>query len=99
TRLQGDWSSDVCSSDLMSASTPPLERLRVALPDLPGRLQEAGRFIARHDFDATTRSMRDLAAAAGLQPASFTRLAQALGHSGWEIGRASCRERVVILVG
>jgi DNA-binding MurR/RpiR family transcriptional regulator len=64
--------------------TSPLARLRQALPDLPGRLQEAGRFIARNDFDATTRSMRDLAAAAGLQPASFTRLAQALGHSGWD---------------
>jgi DNA-binding MurR/RpiR family transcriptional regulator len=63
---------------------PPLEKLRLALPDLPGRLREAGRFIARNDFDATTRSMRDLAAAAGLQPASFTRLAQALGHTGWD---------------
>jgi len=62
----------------------PLERLRLALPDLPGRLREAGRFIARNDFDATTRSMRDLAATAGLQPASFTRLAQALGHTGWD---------------
>jgi DNA-binding MurR/RpiR family transcriptional regulator len=62
----------------------PLERLRLALPALPGRLREAGRFIARNDFDATTRSMRDLAASAGLQPASFTRLAQALGHSGWD---------------
>jgi DNA-binding MurR/RpiR family transcriptional regulator len=68
----------------MTAPSSPLERLRLALPDLPGRLQEAGRFITRHDFDATTRSMRDLAAAAGLQPASFTRLAQALGHSGWD---------------
>src|SRR6202035_2601278 len=66
------------------ASPSPLERLRLALPDLPGRLQEAGRFIARNDFDATTRSMRDLAAVAGLQPAAFTRLAQALGHAGWE---------------
>lgn len=62
----------------------PLDQLRLALPDLPGRLQEAARFIARNDFDATTRSMRDIAAAAGLQPASFTRLAQALGHSGWD---------------
>jgi DNA-binding MurR/RpiR family transcriptional regulator len=62
----------------------PLEQLRLALPGLPGRLQEAARFIARNDFDATTRSMRDIAAAAGLQPASFTRLAQALGHSGWD---------------
>ena len=65
-------------------ATSPLERLRLALPDLPGRLREAGRFIARNDFDATTRSMRDLAATAGLQPASFTRLAQALGHTGWD---------------
>jgi|GEM_PF-655453 len=65
----------------------PLERLRLALPDLPGRLREAGRFIARNDFDATTRSMRDLAATAGLQPASFTRLAQALGHTGWDAFR------------
>jgi DNA-binding MurR/RpiR family transcriptional regulator len=65
-------------------NAPPLERLRLALPDLPGRLQEAARFIARNDFDATTRSMRDLAATAGLQPASFTRLAQALGHTGWD---------------
>lgn len=65
------------------ASVSPLDRLRLALPDLPDRLREAGRFIARNDFDATTRSMRDLAATAGLQPASFTRLAQALGHTGW----------------
>src|SRR3954468_16108737 len=66
----------------------PLEKLRLALPDLPGRLREAGRFIARNDFDATTRSMRDLAATAGLQPASFTRLAQAPGHSGGGAFRA-----------
>jgi len=76
--------ADLCNICFMDASPSPLERLRVALPGLPGRLQEAGRFITRHDFDATTRSMRDLAAAAGLQPASFTRLAQALGHTGWD---------------
>jgi DNA-binding MurR/RpiR family transcriptional regulator len=74
----------MCNKCFMSTEMPPLERLRLALPDLPVRLQQAGRFIARHDFDATTRSMRDLAAVAGLQPAAFTRLAQALGHAGWE---------------
>jgi DNA-binding MurR/RpiR family transcriptional regulator len=68
----------------MGPEPSPLQRLRVALPDLPGRLQQAGRFIAGNDFDATIRSMRELATAAGLQPASFTRLAQALGHAGWE---------------
>jgi DNA-binding MurR/RpiR family transcriptional regulator len=73
---------NICFMPELSAS--PLERLRLALPGLSGRLREAGRFIARNDFDATTRSMRDLAATAGLQPASFTRLAQALGHTGWD---------------
>lgn len=65
----------------------PIERLRRSLPDLPERLREAGRFIAEHEFDATTRSMRDLAGAAGLQPATFTRLARAIGHAGWEAFR------------
>ena len=63
---------------------PPLEQLRRSLPDLPERLREAGQFIAEHEFDAATRSMRDLAASAGLQPATFTRLAQAIGHAGWD---------------
>ncbi|EHL99473.1 SIS domain protein [Acetobacteraceae bacterium AT-5844] len=62
----------------------PIEALRRALPGLPPRLQEAGRFLARHDFDAVTRSMRELAAAAGTHPATFTRLAQALGYAGWD---------------
>ncbi|MCG7360055.1 MurR/RpiR family transcriptional regulator [Roseomonas sp. ACRSG] len=73
-------------------STPPLDLLRRALPDLPPRLQEVARFVARHDFDAATRSMRELAAAAGAQPASFTRLAQALGYAGWDELRAALIE-------
>ncbi|WP_240756993.1 MurR/RpiR family transcriptional regulator [Roseicella aquatilis] len=62
----------------------PIAALRRALPGLPPRLQEAARFVAGNDFDAATRSMRELAAAAGANPATFTRLAQALGYSGWE---------------
>jgi DNA-binding MurR/RpiR family transcriptional regulator len=62
----------------------PLDGLRRALPDLPPRLQAVGRFVAGHAFDATTRSMRDLAGAAGASPAAFTRLAQALGYGGWD---------------
>jgi DNA-binding MurR/RpiR family transcriptional regulator len=59
---------------------------------LPNRLREVGRFVAANDYDATTRSMRDLAAAAGADPASFTRLAKALGYSGWEGLRAALTE-------
>ncbi len=67
-----------------SATRQPLDLLRQALPDLPPRLREVGRFLSEHEFDAATRSMRGLAAAAGVNPASFTRLAQALGYQGWD---------------
>ena len=42
----------------------PLNDLCSALPSLPARLQQVGRFVAANDYDATTRSMRDLAAEA-----------------------------------
>jgi DNA-binding MurR/RpiR family transcriptional regulator len=70
----------------------PLNELCSALPSLPTRLQQVGRFVAANDYDATTRSMRDLAAAAGADPASFTRLAKALGYSGWDGLRAALTE-------
>ena len=74
------------------AKSSPLSELCSALPSLPMRLQEVGRFVAANDYDATTRSMRDLAAEAGADPASFTRLAKALGYSGWEELRAALTE-------
>ena len=70
----------------------PLNELCSALPSLPARLQQVGRFVAANDYDATTRSMRDLAAEAGADPASFTRLAKALGYSGWDELRAALTE-------
>ena len=70
----------------------PLNELCRALPSLPMRLRQVGRFVAANDYDATTRSMRDLAAEAGADPASFTRLAKALGYSGWDGLRAALTE-------
>jgi DNA-binding MurR/RpiR family transcriptional regulator len=70
----------------------PLNELCSALPSLPMRLQEVGRFVAANDYDATTRSMRELASVAGADPASFTRLAKALGYSGWDELRAALTE-------
>src|SRR5258707_1366373 len=70
----------------------PLNELCSALPSLPMRLREVGQFVAANDYDATTRSMRDLAAAAGADPASFTRLAKALGYPGWDALRAALTE-------
>ena len=73
-------------------NSSPLNELCSALPSLPMRLQEVGRFVAANDYDATTRSMRELAAVAGADPASFTRLAKALGYSGWDELRAALTE-------
>jgi DNA-binding MurR/RpiR family transcriptional regulator len=70
----------------------PYNELWSALPSLPMRLREVGQFVAANDYDATTRSMRDLAAAAGADPASFTRLAKALGYAGWDGLRAALTE-------
>ena len=70
----------------------PLSELRSALPSLPMRLQEVGRFVAANDYDATTRSMRELASVAGADPAAFTRLAKAIGYSGWDELRAALTE-------
>jgi DNA-binding MurR/RpiR family transcriptional regulator len=74
------------------SKSSPLNELRSALPSLPMRLREVGRFVAANDYDATTRSMRELAGVAGADPASFTRLAKALGYSGWDELRAALTE-------
>ena len=74
------------------SKSSPLNELCSALPTLPMRLREVGRFVAANDYDATTRSMRELASVAGADPASFTRLAKALGYSGWDELRAALTE-------
>lgn len=76
----------------MSARPSPLSELCSALPRLPSRLQQVGRFVAANDYDATTRSMRELASVAGADPAAFTRLAKAIGYSGWDELRAALTE-------
>src|ERR1700750_112984 len=76
----------------MSARPSPLSELCSALPSLPSRLQQVGRFVAANDYDATTRSMRELASVARADPAAFTRLAKAIGYSGWDELRAALTE-------
>src|SRR5436189_6282034 len=76
----------------VAAKRSPLSELCSALPSLPSRLQQVGRFVAANDYDATTRSMRDLAIVAGADPAAFTRLAKAIGYSGWDDLRAALTE-------
>jgi DNA-binding MurR/RpiR family transcriptional regulator len=83
---------NICFMVGQPLKSSPLNELRNALPSLPMRLREVGRFVAANDYDATTRSMRELAAVAGADPASFTRLAKALGYSGWDELRAALTE-------
>jgi DNA-binding MurR/RpiR family transcriptional regulator len=73
-------------------SSAPLHAICGALPSLPARLRAVGQFVMANEFDATTRSMRELAAVAGHDPAAFTRLAQALGYSGWDALRGALTE-------
>jgi DNA-binding MurR/RpiR family transcriptional regulator len=75
-----------------ASNSSPLRELCSALPSLPMRLQEVRRFVAANDHDATTRWMRDPAAEARADPAAFTRLAKAMGYSGWEELRAALTE-------
>src|SRR5256885_4528047 len=78
TRLQGDWSSDVCSSDLRAS---------------PAYLNVINRGASRSETTinvyANRSSVRVMPAATFVRGESTTREARR-----GEIGRASCRERV-----
>src|SRR5690348_17902391 len=81
TRWTGDWSSDVCSSDLVTS--------RNRLPSL------AGAHLTELDMLSTAEATRLLAQVAGEQRinANLAAAEQIVARCG-EIGRASCRERV-----
>src|SRR5256885_10880626 len=82
TRLQGDWSSDVCSSDLLRP-----ER------DLASGVREADAVIEAvvEDLGVKQRLFAELERAA---PAAALLATNTSSLSVAEIGRASCRERV-----
>src|SRR5205807_7545361 len=91
TRLQGDWSSDVCSSDLLpgvAAALRPGGAVCAACVNAPSvqrfceELRSAGGWGLIQTFEVLERgwTVRDRS----LRPA----------HRMVEIGRASCRERL-----
>src|SRR5256885_12871386 len=79
TRLQGDWSSDVCSSDLRNLA---LTKARLAWV----RLERGEPDAAVRAFEEANRLRPD-------EGAVLLGLGAAHLYRG-EIGRASCRERV-----
>src|SRR5256885_16458237 len=100
TRLQGDWSSDVCSSDLPLQSFPSSVTEDCLTTDCHPR--------GPRKEHSSMRFLTPFLAAAALAPAFVPPLAQAdtikvgiandisgpFAALGAEIGRASCRERV-----
>src|SRR5256885_4345485 len=79
TRLQGDWSSDVCSSDLVV----PLCQIFLQIIERVTMLGED------QEFSATILEFGELRFAKALLECSELGVARA-----FQIGRASCRERV-----
>src|SRR5437763_8606621 len=81
TRYIGDWSSDVCSSDLPSISFQPLAKADIM------KLTERG----AASLNSTVYLSRALISLTALNSGVRGML---MPEGGFEIGRASCRERV-----
>ncbi len=67
---------------------PFAQTLAARFDSLPAQLQKAARWIEAHPHDVALLSMREQAGRAGVQPATMTRLAQALGYDGYDTVRA-----------
>src|SRR5205807_4228322 len=89
TRLQGDWSSDVCSSDLQSVGRRHVVIRRAADADARG-----DRAIARRQVLGTYRPAQKIV----VVEFADERAPDAREPAARQIGRASCRERVEITV-
>src|SRR5205807_7767286 len=91
TRVQGDWSSDVCSSDLNEVKAHPGRHQDVG----PGMVRGYGRGHVNNSIQQLR--LREIGhgvvAALELVPGEAIPLPQWRNHLS-EIGRASCRERV-----
>ena len=61
---------------------------------LSPKLRDAAEFVAANPVEVATRSLRSVAAASGLAPATFSRLARALGCDSYEELREMAREKV-----
>lgn len=70
------------------------ERLIDSFDDLTPQLQRAARFFIDHPEEIGLVSMRAVARAAGVQPATVSRLARALGFASYDALREPFRDRL-----
>lgn len=70
------------------------DRLAGEYGALSTKLRAAGDFVAQHPVDVATRSLRSVSASSGLAPATFSRMARALGFETYEDLRETLRTSV-----
>ncbi|WP_299471871.1 MurR/RpiR family transcriptional regulator [uncultured Roseibium sp.] len=77
----------------MEASPQPKIRTAISgsYAELSETLRVAADYIAENQVEIATRSLRSVASASGVSPASYTRLARALGYSDYEALREQAR--------
>lgn len=74
---------------------PPLRSaISAHYADLSDTLQLAADYIAGNLVEVATRSLRSVASASGVSPASYTRLARALGYADYEALREQARAEI-----
>ena len=80
----------------METSSPPQIRTAISTSyaELSETLRIAADYIAENQVEIATRSLRSVASASGVSPASYTRLARALGFSDYEALREQARSEL-----
>lgn len=70
------------------------DRIAGRYADLSAKLRDAADFVADNPVDVATRSLRAVSAQSGVSPATFSRLARALGFDNYEQLREMARSAV-----
>src|SRR5256885_9916387 len=94
TRLQGDWSSDVCSSDLTEPAQPSGVHRPAALARFPLDRAVPERQLLEQAVGALLQARAPVIVAGGGVHISGASEALSAFADALKIGRASCRERV-----
>ncbi|SIO57209.1 transcriptional regulator, RpiR family [Rhodovulum sp. ES.010] len=75
--------------------TPSIEdKIAAEYGALSAKLRDAADYVAAHPVDVATRSLRSISSSSGLAPATFSRLARALGFDSYEEMRELSRNAV-----